>query len=73
MPTLKKRTNISLDAELDEQLEKLALRDEMPKATKAAQLIKLAIELEEDIYLEKAVQKRTTENTKFISHEDAWQ
>lgn len=73
MPTLKKRTNISLDAELDEQLEKLALRDEMPKATKAAQLIKLAIELEEDIYLENTVQKRTSENTKFISHEDAWQ
>ncbi len=72
MPTAKKRINISLPAELDGVLEKLAIRDEMPVATKAVYLIKLAITVDEDDYFNAVAEGRDTQKAKFISHKNAW-
>ena len=44
MPTLKKRINVSLPDDVEQALNILAKRDDMPQATKALHLIKLAID-----------------------------
>ena len=72
MPTTKTRTNITLDEELDRQLNLLAARDDVPKATKVVQLIRIAIDIEEDDYFNELATKRDTKNAKFISHNKAW-
>ena len=72
MTTLKKRVNISLSKPLEEALEKLAKRDQVPQATKAVELIRLAIEIEEDQIWDEIVSKRDTEKAKFISHKETW-
>jgi len=48
MTTTKKRVNISLSAPLENILAKLAKRDQVPQATKAAELIRIGVEIEED-------------------------
>lgn len=72
MPTDKKRINVSLDKETEEVLRALSERDDVPQATKAMHLIKLAIEIDEDEVFNKVAEKRDTSDTKFVSHDDAW-
>ena len=72
MATTKKRVNVSLSKSLEDALRKLAKRDQVPQATKAAELIRLAIELEEDQVWDEIVSKRDTKKAKFISHEEVW-
>ena len=47
MPTSKQRLNLSLPKHLAVFLKKIALRDEVPQATKAVQLLEHAMEWEE--------------------------
>jgi hypothetical protein len=72
MPTLKKRLNMSLPADIEAALSVLAERDDVPQATKALHLLKLALEIEEDDVWNAIAEKRDTKNAQFISHEDAW-
>lgn len=72
MPTIKRRVNISLPAPIENILAMLAKRDEVPQATKAAELIRIAIELEEDQVLDATASKRDTGKAKFITHKKAW-
>lgn len=73
MPTTKKRITITLSDEMDFALIKLAKRDAMPAATKATELIKQALEIEEDYCLDKIASRRAhKKNAKFYSHEEAW-
>ena len=72
MPTTKKRVNISLPKYLEDVLEKLAKRDQVPQATKATELLRLAIEIEEDQVLNSVASKRDVGGAKFVSHEKAW-
>ncbi|MFA6463744.1 MAG: hypothetical protein WCV55_01930 [Candidatus Paceibacterota bacterium] len=72
MPTIKHRINITTDPALVEALKKIALRDKMPIASKATQLIEFAIEIEEDIALGEIVENRLKNKVKFVSHESAW-
>ena len=72
MPTTKKRINISISKELDIALIKLAKRDQVPQATKAEHLIRLALETEEDGVLNTIAENRDTSSAKFISHKAAW-
>lgn len=72
MPTAKKRINVSLDKETEEILRELSERDDVPQATKAMHLIKLAIEIDEDEVFNKVAEKRDTGDAKFVSHDDAW-
>ncbi len=50
----------------------MAERDNMPAATKAVSLIRIAIELDEDGILNELAEKRDKKGAKFISHKDAW-
>jgi predicted transcriptional regulator len=72
MATTKKRINISVSQELDDVLGKLAERDQVPQATKAEHLIRMAIEIEEDQVLDEIAQKRDTNKARFVSHSVAW-
>lgn len=72
MSTTKKRVNISLSAPFENILAMLAKRDDVPQATKAAELIRLALETEEDQVFDLIALKRDTEKVKFVSHKKAW-
>ena len=72
MPTLKRRINITVSSELERAIEKLARRDNVPEATKAGELLRTAIELEEDIILGAIAARRDTPKAKFVSHKKAW-
>lgn len=72
MATSKKRINISLSPDIEKTLKHLAARDQMPQATKAVYLIKLAIEIDEDDALNQLAEKRDTKGAKFISHKNVW-
>lgn len=68
----KKRINISVSKEIDILLSGLAHRDQMPLATKALDLIKKALETEEDVLLEKWATERDGHATHYLTHEHAW-
>ncbi|MDD4319247.1 MAG: hypothetical protein PHW10_02905 [Candidatus Peribacteraceae bacterium] len=72
MPTLKKRINVSLPEDVEQALNVLAERDDVPQATKALHLIKLAIEIEEDDVLNAIAAARDTSDATFVSHKKAW-
>lgn len=72
MTTTKKRVNISVSAAMEEALKALAKRDQMPVASKAAELLHHAIEIEEDEVWARLASARDTKDAKFISHKDAW-
>jgi len=73
MPTAKKRLNITLPAPMALFLEEIALRDEVPQATKAVQLLEKALEIEEDEYLSRIGDERASDKTAdYISHEKFW-
>jgi len=72
MSTIKTRINISLSEGVQEALAKLAHRDRVPTATKAARLLEAALEIEEDQAWDAMALKRDTVNAKFLSHSQAW-
>ncbi len=53
-------------------LSRIAKRDNIPEATKAAYLLGIALEIEEDIVLDKIAGERDTKNARFLSHKQAW-
>lgn len=72
MPTTKKRINISISKDLDEALSLTAKRDGVPEATKAAELLRLGLEIDEDILLESIASERYKSAKKFLSHKAVW-
>ena len=73
MATTKNRLNISLSRSVDTALSVLSRRDNMPRATKAADLLRIAVELEEDMYLGAIASERaSTDRSLFVSHAKAW-
>ncbi len=72
MATTKKRINISVSKDIEKALADLAKRDQMPQATKAEQLLRFAIELEEDRILSEIGDQRDVPGVKYLSHEDVW-
>ncbi len=72
MPTTKKRINITVPEEIEKAIGYLAKRDEVPEATKAVYLIRLAIEIDEDDIWNKLAGQRDITNAKFVSHKKAW-
>ena len=73
MPTIKNRINITADKDLEKTLKMLAKRDGVPVATKAGNLLRIALELEEDIAWAQVVKERMSEkNIKWISHKTVW-
>lgn len=72
MATTKKRINISVSKNVNDTLERLAKRDQMPQATKAEHLLTMALEIEEDEVLNAVALKRDSAGAKFVSHSSAW-
>jgi len=72
MPTLKHRVNLSVPVELDHALHLLARRDELSVSSKALELLRRAIEIEEDDVLLAITEHRDKKNVTFVSHEKAW-
>lgn len=73
MPTQKKRINITIPADVALFLEHLALRDDMPQAAKALDLLTMGLMMEEDYYDAKIaddIMKRSKGAT--IAHDDFW-
>lgn len=72
MPTKKKRINVTLKKDIAIYLKMIALRDDVPEATKAAELIELAMEANEEDYFIAISEKRDTPGAKYYSHQRAW-
>lgn len=72
MSTTKTRINISLPNSVRNALIKLAHRDRVPQATKAARLLEIALELEEDQTWEAIAKRRDVKNARYLSHDKAW-
>lgn len=72
MIVTKKRINVSLSTEIERALNKVAHRDQMPEATKAARLIELALEIEEDFVWENIAKIRDKKEARFFSHNKTW-
>lgn len=73
MATTKKRINISLGKDAEVALARIAKRDQVPVATKAEEMVRLALELEEDIVLGALASKRDTKDAAYLTAEQAWQ
>lgn len=73
MPTTKSRINISLPDGVKEILAKVANRDRIPTATKAARLLEIALELEEDQAWDNIAERRDVKQAHYFSHNKAWQ
>lgn len=72
MPTTKTRINISVSDRVRDALHRLARRDRVPQATKAARLLETALELEEDIVWDERAKRRDIRNVRYLSHNKAW-
>jgi hypothetical protein len=72
MPTAKKRINVSISRDIERAIGKLAKRDEMPEATKAEHLLRLALEIEEDEVFDTIASQRDVPEARFVSHDRAW-
>lgn len=72
MPTTKTRINISLPDDVRNALSRLARRDRVPQATKAARLLETALELEEDQVWDVIAKQRDVKNARYLSHDKAW-
>ena len=72
MPTTKTRLNITLSPEIEKAVKELATRDKISKAGKVAELLRSALETEEDRVWEELAEKRDARGAKFIPHKRAW-
>ncbi len=72
MATTKTRVNVTLSPDVEHALFALAKRDQVPHATKAAELLRTALEIDEDIVLDAVARERDTRGGKYISHHAAW-
>lgn len=73
MATVKTRINISVSKNTRDALKQLAKRDQEPVATKAAALLDLALDIEEDRYFAVLADKRLKEHKgRWLSHEEVW-
>jgi len=72
MPTAKKRLNITLSPDIEEAVKRLAERDKLSRAGKAVELLRIALEIEEDRFWDKLANSRDRRGARFISHKKAW-
>ncbi|RJQ33167.1 toxin-antitoxin system, antitoxin component [Candidatus Parcubacteria bacterium] len=70
MATTKKRINISVSDDVNDALERLAKRDQEPVATKAADLLEMALEIEEDHYFAQVANDRLKGKVRWIPDSD---
>lgn len=75
MPTEKTRINITVPAGLDAIMEKLARRDRVSLSAKALELLRRALEIEEDATLLTIANQRekSASPTTYLSHQEVWE
>ena len=71
MATTKQRINITADSYVEKSLKFLAKRDKMPVSAKAVALLRVALELEEDMIWAKIADSRPDKGP-YIEHEKFW-
>jgi predicted DNA-binding protein len=74
MPAKNPRINVVLDPPLYKNVQFLAEKDGVSLSTKVRDLLKDAMEFQEDIYLANVAEKRenTLDVKEALSHEDTW-
>ncbi len=72
MATTKKRLNITLSPDLEWALSEIAKRDSVPEATKASELLRDALLVEEDVVWARLAEERYKDKSKTVSHKKAW-
>ncbi len=72
MPTTHPRISTVIERPLYETVEALAKRDHMSVSQKARDLLRRAIELDEDADLSVLAQERLRRSGKFIPHDEFW-
>ncbi len=73
MPTENPRIQVMLDAKTNGLLANLAARSERSVSATAAELIREALELHEDIVLSRHGDARFSEADAWVDHADIWQ
>jgi len=72
MPTTKTRLNITLSPEIEVVIKQLAERDRVSRAGKVMELLRVALEIEEDRTWDELAKERDRRGAKFVSHKKAW-
>jgi len=72
MPTKHTRINIPVDKGLLAMLTLFAKKENTSLSSAAKELIRLGLEIQEDLYFTRLSDRRLKEGGKRISHEDAW-
>ena len=74
MPTKNPRINVVLEKPLYDNIERLAKKDGVSLSLKVRDLVKEALEIQEDIALTKFAKKResTFHKTKSLKHNEVW-
>ena len=69
---MKSRINLTVPRDVSQALERLARRDDISVSSKTLDLVRQALELEEDVFLQRVAEKRDRQGVKFVSHKIAW-
>ena len=69
---MKQRINITADTDMESSLRTAAKRDKMSVSSKAVELLRLALNIEEDYILASLAQERDTRLAKYIPHDTFW-
>lgn len=72
MPTTKTRINLSVPDDVNTALKRLARRERVPVATKALDLLRNALEADEDGALFAFAESRERRKCRMVSHVSAW-
>lgn len=72
MPTTKQRINITADANMESALKSVAKRDRVSLASKTVELLRIALDIEEDRALATLALARDTRGVKYIPHKKFW-
>ena len=74
MPTKNPRINVVLDKKIYMNVQNLAEKDGVSLSTKVRDLLKQALEIQEDIYLGSFAQKREDSliEEQLLNHDDVW-
>lgn len=72
MPTIKQRINLTADADIELALKNAARRDRVSVGSKAIELIRIALDIEEDYALATIARERDMRGVKSIPHNKVW-
>lgn len=72
MPTVNPRINVTFEQEVSSQISSLAAQEHKSASRLVKELVIEALERREDVYFSELAESRDVENSKKISHKNAW-